>query len=181
MKRRSMLRSGQHRSKRRAIDEVPMARHFSISQAVRDARHAADDPGVEAPRGPLRILFMKSDVNGDADLPIGENGAPRSVFFPTLRGTGEELDTLIFCKTNPGVRPVEPITVIGDESPPLRGAALRQRLKECLENEHFDIFHFSGHSVSAGTDRGTYLIFPGESGTADPVSIDCCLVCALTS
>jgi CHAT domain-containing protein len=84
----------------------------------------------------------------------------------------KELKILQECVRSQCSRAVDVLTVIGDEKPHLFGDALRKALEAQLVDGHFDIFHFAGHSISFGPNKGTYLIFPGEHGTADAVPIE---------
>lgn len=144
--------------------EVPMARRLHLDEPR--PRGQWDEPPR---RSPVRMLFVNAAMGGTIELKPEEGGAALpSQYLDPLGSIAEErraLDELV--ALSGGRLIVEEIRL--DDENALTGQLLQDRIESLLTTGRFDIFHFSGHSLTFG--QTTILVLPGQPGEGWKLSI----------
>ncbi|MGF6743936.1 CHAT domain-containing protein [Paraburkholderia atlantica] len=149
---------------------VPTARRLRLAAVNGIASVSPPVASTVTPYG-CRVLFVKSLVSNTVKV-ADEKGTPLGAYrFSKLGNIDTELEILRHFQDSQGKRYVGSLTIIGDENPPLVGRALRDRLKNLLTEEEFDIVHFAGHSFKHDGDGSTYLVLPDTPGEALAVNV----------
>lgn len=140
---------------------IPMARR--VRMPIKRST-AANTSAAQKRFGPLRVLFLGVDASGVVSIQPedGSRRLPSSDVQP-LQSVNLERANLNSLELS---RRLEVVDV-----PPLAGMALLDEVRKMLLESHYDILHFSGHSISIGEDS-TFLIIPGcKAGKSEQLSI----------
>jgi hypothetical protein len=147
---------------------IPMARRIRLPGSSTLAR--LDDRSVPTrPPGTRKILVLNASIGGNVTVYDEATAETVPLRLEHLESPEREADAIRAivesAQNRSGVRHLKVISA--DDA---RGTAMRDLLEAHLKSGEYDIFHFSGHSVSLGKG-GTFLILPGEGSRALAVSV----------
>jgi CHAT domain-containing protein len=117
----------------------------------------------------LKVLFLDASASGNVEL-IDETGGTIVPLqrLDELSNTEKEKEVLeTFARTTASTLMEMPDVIDGRA---MRATDLIDRMRDKLINGGFDIFHYSGHSISLGKG-GTFLIFPDGPNRARAISV----------
>lgn len=128
--------------------QFPVARRLEVAQEHADPDHRFD----RGRDGPLRVLFILSDVEGSLALPSHKFKGEKAVYLKRLEHIAGEMEETV---TIYGQENVTPVILSHGKDPFVA-------LSQALDDQLYDVIHFAGHSIRSDTTTKVFLAVPGK-------------------